>query len=169
MLDLADFHSGSVAALDRCYREHFDDVRAAVERVLHGADEETVIHNVFYRLVSDSALRANFRGGNFAAWIRTVARNEAIDYWRRHRREEAMGDEPDANASKEHDPDAKILVDRFRVQLPEKLRGVFEARFLRQLSQREAAAALGMQRTTLVYQEQQVREALKAFLLEDEP
>jgi RNA polymerase sigma-70 factor (ECF subfamily) len=60
-------------------------------------------------------------------------------------------------------------VERFcREHLPAKWAKVFDARFLRQLPQREAARELGIQRSTLAYQEQQVRELLTAFLLSAE-
>ena len=166
--DLAEFYRGTPASLDRCYREHFDDVSRAVGRLLERADREAVIHQVFYRLVSDPRLRANFKGGNFAAWISIVARNEAIDFRRRNERERRFrAEEAPVNASSEGDAnDAKLLVERFvRDHLPETLSAVFEARFLRQLSQREAASALRVPRTTLAYQEQQIRLLLREYLL----
>jgi len=166
------FHAGTAEALEKCYREHYADVRAAVGRVLQGADAETVVHQVYYRIVSDAAHRARFREGNLAAWLTTVARNEAIDFARRRQRERPLSREiqEDAGAAvAEGEHDAKMLVERFvRERLPEKLRPLFEARFLEQRSQRDAAAALGMQRTTLAYQEHQIRGMLKAFLLEEE-
>ncbi|NPC78158.1 RNA polymerase subunit sigma-70, partial [Pyxidicoccus fallax] len=55
-----------------------------------------------------------------------------------------------------------------REHLPAKWAPVFEARFVRQLSQREAAAALGLHRTTLAYQELRIRSLLKKFLLPPE-
>jgi RNA polymerase sigma-70 factor, ECF subfamily len=167
--ELVDFHAGSAESLERCYREHFDDVRAAVGAVLRGADKDTVVHNVFFRIVSDPALRTKFRGGNLGAWLATVARNEAIDFRRRYAREQPLEEVAEGGASGEDALDAKILVERFRGGLlPDKLKPVFEARFLRQLSQREAARELGMQRTTLAYQEQRILQALRAFLLEEE-
>jgi RNA polymerase sigma-70 factor (ECF subfamily) len=42
---------------------------------------------------------------------------------------------------------------------------VFDARFIQQLDQPEAARLLGMHRTTLIYQEYRVRTLLKRFVL----
>jgi RNA polymerase sigma-70 factor (ECF subfamily) len=58
-------------------------------------------------------------------------------------------------------------VERFRAEVvPARYRALFEVRFLGQLAQREAADKLGMSRSTLAYQEERVRDLLKAFLLE---
>jgi RNA polymerase sigma-70 factor, ECF subfamily len=176
---LADFHSGDRAVLEQCYRDHCSRVLRAVGRLLSGADAETVTHEVFYRLLSNSKLRENFHGGNFDAWLTLVATNSARDYLRRIRREQPELDAdspPDAHRSDPPPPnptdevEAKLLVDRFRAErLPPEWANVFEARFLRQLPQRQAAESLGMHRTTLVYQEQRIRALLRDFLLRGEP
>ena len=58
------------------------------------------------------------------------------------------------------------MIERFRREvLPAKWADVFEHRFLRQLSQAEAAELLGIGRTTLAYQETRVRRLLRRFLL----
>jgi RNA polymerase sigma-70 factor (ECF subfamily) len=167
--ELAEFHRGTPAALERCYREHFGDVRRAVGRILRGADEEATVHQVFYRLISDANLRQGFRGGNFAAWVTTVAKNEAIDCRRRRELEQKHLGEQTARSREpvaDPDADAKLLVARFvEEKLPKEMRPLFEARFLRQLSQREAADELGIARTTLAYQEQQIRELLRSYLI----
>lgn len=170
-ISLQEFHAGSPVALDRCYRDHFDDVHRAVGRVLGGVDQENVVHHVFYRLVADAHLRESFHGGNLAAWLSTVSRNAALDYRRQNVRSEARTAEAvdvEALASPAQTVDARLVLERFlRDALPEKWKPVFEARFLRELSQREAALELGIERTTLAYQEQQIRAALRAFVLED--
>jgi RNA polymerase sigma-70 factor (ECF subfamily) len=109
-----------------------------------------------------------------------VARNQAIDFLRRRRREQPLGEvEPDANEQRleadlraralEQAAEARLIVERFRRDhLPPKWHRVFQARFVEQLSQREAAAELGISRTTLVYQELQVRRLLRRFLLAKE-
>jgi RNA polymerase sigma-70 factor (ECF subfamily) len=179
-LDLAEFHAGTRPALERCYREHYADVTAAVVRVLGGVDAESVIHEVFYRLLSSAEMRMSFRGGNLGAWLARVATNAAIDCARRRGREVIEDGEHGIRdvrsgiagsymVDDRERVDAKLLVDRFRRnELPPEWDAVFEARFLRQLPQREAAQELGIPRSTLVYQEQRIRGMLRRFLLEDE-
>jgi RNA polymerase sigma-70 factor (ECF subfamily) len=171
---VASFHAGDRDVLERCYRDHYPAVVAIVGRLLRGADAETVTHEVFYRLLSNPRLRENFQGGNFNAWLGQVATNAARDYLRRYRREQPespdgapAGDAPPGPAE---EVDAKMAIDRFRRErLPPDLTAVFEARFYRQLSQREAAGELGMPRSTLVYQEERIRSLLKDFLLRGMP
>ena len=141
----------------------------AAGRVLREVDAETVSHEVFHRLLASPEMRASFGGGNLGAWLARIATNQAIDYRRRHAREEALSPTLAAEAPEEHETDrlaARVLVERFRRErLPAKWHAVFEARFLKQLGQREAAAALGMRRTTLMYQEHRIRGMLRQFVL----
>jgi RNA polymerase sigma-70 factor, ECF subfamily len=177
--DGSRFHSGDRVVLEQCYRDHCPGVMRTVGRLLTGADAETVTHEVFYRLLSSSKLRENFQGGNFDAWLTLVATNSARDHLRRIRREQPELDADTAASSHTSDPpppnltdeiEAKLLIDRFRKErLPPEWANVFEARFLRQLPQRQAAESLGMHRTTLVYQEQRIRALLRDFLLRGEP
>jgi RNA polymerase sigma-70 factor (ECF subfamily) len=170
---LESFHRGDRPALEHVYRRNVRAVVDEAARLLRGPDAETVAHEVFFRVLSDERMRRGFHGGDMRAWLRVVTRRAAIDLLRKRRREdgpfdeEGMHDYP-ADATREHEErDAKVLVDRFRAEvLPERYRDLFEVRFIRQLAQREAADALGMSRSTLAYQEDRVRELLKAFLLE---
>jgi RNA polymerase sigma-70 factor (ECF subfamily) len=166
------FHRGDRQALHECYVDHVDTAEQAIGRILEGADKETVIHELFYRLISDADLRAKFRGGSLRAWIGVVARNLAIDYARRRRRERPSELAP--HAARDSHPqttieasiEARQVVARFReTHLPAKYRRVFDARFVQQLDQSEAARVLGMHRTTLLYQESRIRRLLKSFLL----
>lgn len=174
---LAAFHEGDRVVVAQCYRDHHATVFAVTGRILSAADSETVTHEVFFRLLSDEKLRASFKGANFAAWITRVATNSALDYRRRCRRErpglvvESETEEDTRAAARRTDDEleAKILVERFRREcLPPGWAGVFDARFLRQMTQREAAVQLGMHRTTLVYQELRIRRLLTKFLLRTE-
>ncbi len=175
---LESFRKGTAAVMTEVYTDYFACVDRAVGRVLAGADRETVIHEVFCRLLSDAELRAAFRGGSLRAWLGTVAHHHAVDYQRRRERERPVGDAhdvstagalPGAAASAEGPVEARLLIARFRDEwLPPKWHGVFEARFLEQKPQVEAARALGMHRTTLVYQEFRIRQLLRKFFLHTE-
>lgn len=168
---LRAFHDGERAVLEGVYRDHFGRVLGAARRVLRDVDAETVTHEVFYRLLTEPEMRASFAGGNFGGWLATIAERRAIDHHRRASREAAFDDaEPAIDPRREDDEiEAKLLVDQFATQvLPEKLRPLFDARFIRQIPQRDAAEELGIPRSTLVYQEQQIRELLEAFLLGDD-
>jgi RNA polymerase sigma-70 factor, ECF subfamily len=169
---LRAFHAGDRAVLEKVYRDHFLRVAGAARRILREVDAETVTHEVFYRLLTDGEMRAGFTGGNLGRWLVKVAEHRAIDQHRRARREAPLDEAVEAvvDPRREDDEvDAKMLVERFkREALPDKLRSLFEARFIRQIPQRDAADELGIPRSTLVYQEQQIRELLEAFLLGDE-
>lgn len=169
---LRRFHDGDRTVIEECYRDHFETVDRSVGGLLAGADKETVVHEVFFRIMTRRDVRLGFRGGSFAGWLATVARNQAIDHVRRSRREEAVA--PDiavrladsmAAAPADDSLDARRLVARFRSQcLPQEWDRVFVARFVEQLSQREAAARLKMRRTTLAYQELRIRRLLRRFV-----
>ena len=171
---MARFHAGDRSLLGEVYREHFAAVDRAVRAVLPGADDrETVVQEVFYRLVTIRSVREGFTGGSLVSWLCTVARNLAIDHARRHGRELPVAPEDAASLAdargRAHglDPEAHLLVERFRQSLPEPWLQVFDARFLGEMTQREAAAALGVSRTTLEYRELRIKARLRRFLRED--
>jgi RNA polymerase sigma-70 factor (ECF subfamily) len=169
---LAGFHEGRREAIEDCYREHFATVDAAVSRILHGADRETVVQEVFTRLMSDPQLRCAFRGGRLTAWLATLSRNLAIDFARRRRFERPdglmpAGDGVHAPHVMEHQAEVRLLVERFRKErLPPRWAPVFEARFVCQMDQRTAARHVGISRTTLAYQEYRIRGLLRSFALQ---
>lgn len=171
---LERFHAGERTALEEVYRSHVEAVHRAAAAVLAGADLETVVHEVFLRLMSSEDFRKGFRGGDLGAWLVVVARHQAIDYARRRQREQPAGLDPTQAAEGALDgfasrAEAALIVKKFCAEvLPSKWHAVFEARFLQHLTQTEAAAALRMSRTTLVYQELRIRRLLRAFLLEGE-
>jgi RNA polymerase sigma-70 factor, ECF subfamily len=167
-------HAGDRSVLEEVYREHFAAVDRAVRAVLSCvADRETVVQEVFYRMVTMPTVREGFTGGSMVAWICTVARNLAIDHARRHGRELSVAPEDVASLADARrrgnglDPEAHLLVERFRQSLPEAWLAVFDARFLGEMTQREAAAALGIRRTTLEYRELRIKARLRHFLRED--
>jgi RNA polymerase sigma factor (sigma-70 family) len=171
---LRSFHRGERVALVRCYEEYVGTVSWAVGQVLRGVDRETVVQDVFCRLFGDADLRRNFEGGNFGAWVITVARRQAIDFRRKRDREQPtdpgrlqrLDEAATGGSSPEGELELRSLVQRFLTTLPQKWHGVFRARFLERLDQRTAAQRLGMRRTTLAYHELHVRRRLRRFVLE---
>jgi RNA polymerase sigma-70 factor (ECF subfamily) len=141
-------------------------VRRAALSVLSEADADTIVHEVFLRIMSRSEVRLGFQGGSMAAWIGAIAKNLAIDYHRRHRREQPEDSAPERTERFDEASEARLLIAQFRREhLPPEWNGVFEARFLEQKTQREAALSLGIHRTTLAYRELRIRALLKRFLL----
>lgn len=172
---LRAFHGGERACLERCYRDHLTTVDQVVAGVLHGADRETLVHEVFFRLLSDSSLRRAFHGGSFASWLRVVARNQAIDYARRRRLElrfldtGAPVDTASTPPAFEQELDVQWTLQRFRERcLPTKWRAVFDTRFVALQDQPTAARAIGISRTTLAYQEHRIRRLLRRFVMRGE-
>jgi RNA polymerase sigma-70 factor (ECF subfamily) len=171
---LEAFRRGDREVIEDCYRRYYDTVESAIGSLLGIADRETVIHEVFFRLLSEKEMRASFSGPSLGAWLASVARNRAVDLHRRARREslvpsplELAPQVPDAGA---HDDRVMhLLIERFRREhLTPEWAPVFEARFVRQMTQREAARYLGIRRTTLAYRELQLRRRFKAFMLSAE-
>jgi len=177
---LARFHEGDSSVLAAVYTEHFELVARSVRRAMPGrcaADQETVVFRVFERLIENRRARASFRGGSLARWLTTIARNAAVDFLRRHARERPVGP-GELRGLADHPPwwppnaDARLLArDRFRWlekfydDLPVELQPLFLARFVRGLTQREAAAKLGIPRSTLATWDGRIRARLRRQIL----
>ncbi|HET6280249.1 MAG TPA: sigma-70 family RNA polymerase sigma factor [Polyangia bacterium] len=165
------FHAGERPVMEEVYRAHFRTVDGAIGGVMSGADRETATHEVFFRLINNDNLRRSFRGGDLGAWLAVVSRNHAIDYVRRRNRESPAGidlAQSSGESGMGRRAEARLLIERFlRDILPPQWHGVFEARMLQSLSQAQAAATLGISRTTLAYRELRIRLMLQKFLLED--
>jgi RNA polymerase sigma-70 factor, ECF subfamily len=176
---MALFHAGDRALMGRVYQETYQGVDAAVGRVLRGADRETVVQELYLRLLDKPELRRSFAGGSLHAWLSTLAHNQAVDFWRRYRREIPVGEHelsptpPSIEGQTrrmEERVELRLFIDRFlRESLPEKWAPVFQARFVEQLDQRSAAKRLAMHRTTLAYQELCIRRLLRAFVRRGAP
>jgi RNA polymerase sigma-70 factor (ECF subfamily) len=171
---LEAFRRGDRDVIEACYRRYYPVVEAAIGSILGIADRETVIHEVFFRLLSEQEMRQSFTGPSLGAWLSAIARNRAVDLARRSRREalvpsplDVAPEVPDPASHEDHV--MRLLLDRFRREhLTPEWAPVFEARFIRQMTQREAAHHIGITRTTLAYRELQLRRKLKAFMLSTE-
>jgi RNA polymerase sigma-70 factor (ECF subfamily) len=165
---LRRFREGDRATLADLYRRYGSAVTRSIEAFPIAIDRDAITQEIFCRLVADDALRCSYRGGDMGAWLRAMARSHSIDCLRRRRRErswEAESAMPLETDGPEVEVEARLLVERFCAEvLPKKWVPLFVARFVRQLTQTEAAASLGIARTTLAYQESKVRRLLRGFL-----
>ncbi len=175
---LARFHAADPEVMRAVYATHVDSILGAVGGLVTGPDRENVVHDVFSRLLSSEEMRRSFTGGSLSAWLRQVAKNRAIDHLRKQKRRREQDLEAVAEPASEHGTPAESterqlaqrLVERLREHcVPEKWRAVFEARFVRQESQRDAAKGLGISRTTLMYQEARLRAGILKYLKKTDP
>jgi RNA polymerase sigma-70 factor (ECF subfamily) len=116
---LEAFRRGDRDAIEQCYRRYYGVVEAAIGTLLGIADRETVIHEVFLRLLTESEMRRSFSGPSLGAWLSAIARNRAVNLSRRARREslfssplEITPEVPDAGAHDDHV--MRLLLERFR-------------------------------------------------------
>jgi RNA polymerase sigma-70 factor (ECF subfamily) len=170
---LEAFQEGDREVIEDIYRQHYGSVDRAIGTMLSAADKETLIHEVFFAVISQKRVRMGFRGGSIRAWLCSVAKNRATDFLRHQRcvqnvdHQVATGLVSNIPVPDEARTDARRMIADFsKEHLPDKWQPVFDARFIRQMTQREAASALAASRTTLAYREQQIRRRLRRYLLE---
>jgi RNA polymerase sigma factor (sigma-70 family) len=165
----ARFLRGDRDVLEQIYRESFEAVRRAAGRVLREpADRDGVVQQVFTEVVSSRTLRATFRGGDLSSWLSAIARHKAIDFARRERRLTDLSVIPEPSVTAGPLDDFRHELERFASRLPEDRRRVLQLRFVAGMTQVEAAAELGMPRSTLEDWERQIKRALEEYLLSGE-
>jgi RNA polymerase sigma-70 factor, ECF subfamily len=163
------FRRGDRDVMESVYRSTFAAVRRAAGRVLREpADCDSIVQQVFTDLVESRKLRETYAGGDLSAWLSAIARHRALDFVRRERRliELDAAGEPIAVA----DPlaDFRRELARFALTLDPQKRKLLELRYLEGLTQMEAAARLGVPRTTLEDWERQLKRRLELYLVDNE-
>jgi RNA polymerase sigma factor (sigma-70 family) len=189
---LQRFREGERTALEIVYRAYAAKVAAIVRYGLrapsrHGQvrsfsrpeDLGDLVQETFMQAFAPAA-RAGFDGlRDYGPYLFGVARNVMIGWARRAGREvptdwpemEALanakasnGDDDGAGA----DLKVRSVVERYLEGLEPELRAVHEVRFLRELSQEQGAAALGISRQSLRTLEQRLRTGLRRALKQNE-
>ena len=179
--DLARFHAGDREEIARVYRQHVARVERAVSRYLRGSDAECVVHDLFVALLEREDLRRQFGGGEIGAWLATIAAHRAIDRVRQRRRFTLFDDPSSLDGALEPVEEEESLLDRDQrrqiraalarfaeLELPRidrdgGLGELLRLRFEEGRTQVEAAAALGLPRTTLIEREQRLMRHLARF------
>jgi RNA polymerase sigma-70 factor (ECF subfamily) len=185
---LERFRRGEKAALDEVYRAYVDAVVRVVSRVLQrqggvgawgwrtvAADLPDLVQEVFARAF-DPTTRQRFDGLRpYGPFLARIAHNVTIDYLRRMgRRVAAEGEEPldqvttpvalTATDDGFANPETIGVVNRYLDRLTPELRQIHDVLYVRGMSQREAADALGLGRQSVRTLEAQLREGLRQEL-----
>jgi RNA polymerase sigma factor (sigma-70 family) len=187
---LRAFRAGDRTALETVYRAYVDKVAGIVRfgfassraggRVVSMGDRPhdlaDAVQEVFAKSFSRPA-RESFDGlRDYGPYLFTVARNVVIDWFRRSSRElptdvahleQALDEVSHLDSEPESpwaDQPTMAIVQAFLAGLAPELKRVHQARYAQGLSQRDAAAALGISRQNLRTLERRLRDDLRLAL-----
>lgn len=177
------FRDGDPVALEEVYRAYFQTVSRAVARTLRrygegesGHDWRAVAHDLpdlvqeVFRRAFEPDTRRRFDGvREYAPYLAQIARNVVVDHLRRQRRQvplESIGQLSDDGAAVDAFADRETMgtVKTYLASLPPTLRQIHQVMYVDGMSQREAAAALGLGRQAVRTLEARLREGLRAAL-----
>jgi RNA polymerase sigma-70 factor (ECF subfamily) len=141
--------SGDEYAISRLYDDHSQGIfRFLYYRLgdLHVAEDIT--SEVFIQMIQ-SLSRFNSESGNFTSWLYTIARNKAIDFFRKNRAHSTLPLSDDIAGTQQNPEEisgnkqlTKDLKNKLQ-ELPEEHRDLLVLRFISQLSIKETALSLG--------------------------
>lgn len=186
---LVRFRQGDCAALEAVYWAYVDWITRTVqamansfasasgERVNFGKMElADLVHEVFARAFSPVS-RQHYDGNRpYGPYLGQIARNVVIDHWRMVRRRVALDVAPLLEAlsvesagtenapERWADQETIAVVERYLASLEPDVRRVHEALYVQGLSQRDAAAALGLGRQAVRGIEARLRDGLRREL-----
>jgi RNA polymerase sigma-70 factor (ECF subfamily) len=167
---LPRFRRGERAALEEVYFAYIDLVAFVVRQSFHGAHAADLIQETFARAFAERARLAYDGLRPYRPFLLTICRNLVVDDGRKRGRELAVDDPPEPlPADGGHDPewaDAETVavVERYVAGLEGKLRALYEERYVKDRSQNEAAAALGLTRQKVRTLEERLRRGLERAL-----
>ena len=164
----ARFLRGDKDVLEQFYRDTCQEVRGAAGSVLREpADRDAVVHEVYLDLLAKRDLRESHRGGRLGAWLSAIARHRALDFVRREGRLAELSASDEAAPEPDAVEDFRRELLRFATRLPPSRRRLVELRYIAGMTQMEAAAVMGMSRSTLEDWEREVKESLSELLAPD--
>jgi RNA polymerase sigma-70 factor (ECF subfamily) len=185
---LERFRAGDAEVLRTVYSCCVDNVTRVADAVLRacaagtargsgeiGAALADVVQEVFVKAFAPEARRRFDASRPYQPYLAQIARNVAVDHWRQMRRYvpsdleqliERLSLETESAASRNEWADAEnvAVVNRFIASLNDESRRIHEALYVRGLSQREAAAALGLGRQVIRTTEAKLRRDLRREL-----
>jgi RNA polymerase sigma factor (sigma-70 family) len=186
---LVRFRQGDPAALETVYWAYIDPITRTVQQIMNGfgaargervnfgkAELADLVHEVFTRAFSPAS-RQHYDGNRpYGPYLGQIARNVVIDHWRMIRRRVALDVAPllealsvesaalENAAERWADQETIAVVERYLASLEPDVRRVHEALYVQGLSQRDAAAALGLGRQAVRGIEARLRDGLRREL-----
>jgi RNA polymerase sigma factor (sigma-70 family) len=152
--------------MESVYRSTFAVVRRAAGKILREpADCDSIVQQVFTDLCESRKMREGYAGGDLGAWLCAIARHRALDFARRERRLIELDAAGEPAAAVDPMDDFRRELGRFALTLAPDRREVLELRYLAGLTQVEAAARLGMPRSTLEDWEREIKRRLCVHML----
>jgi RNA polymerase sigma factor (sigma-70 family) len=184
---LVRFQRGEPRALEEVYWAYVDRVESVAQygfriasRAIHvegvpAAELADLVQETFLRAFAEGARKSYDGQRDYAPFLTTIARNLMIDRARKRGREiplEALGEDWEQLLPPEAPEEAApwmsealgAAVKDFVGQLRPDLRGVHEQRFVKCVSQEQAARELGLSRQQLRTLEKRLLEALSDFI-----
>ncbi|HXU60749.1 MAG TPA: sigma-70 family RNA polymerase sigma factor [Polyangia bacterium] len=184
---LVRFRQGDSAALETVYWAYVDHVTRIIQAVVNGYTAASgarlrreelgdLVQEVFVRAFSPASRQGYDGERAYGPYLGQIGRNVVADHWRSLRRQVVVDMSPlldalsvDAdrieNASEQwSDPQTIAVVERYLASLEPEMRRVHDALYVRGLSQRDAAAALGLGRQAIRGIEARLRAGLRREL-----
>jgi RNA polymerase sigma factor (sigma-70 family) len=185
---LKRFRAGDVGALEIVYSRCVDYVTRIAAGVLRvcatgsarGSGEiaaalADVVQEVFMKAFAPDARRRFDEDRPYEPYLGQIARNVAIDHWRQMRRyvpsdleqiiEKLSFEDAETSPRNEwSEPDTIAVVERYLASLDGETRRVHDALYVKGMSQREAAAVLGLGRQVIRSKEAKLRRELRREL-----
>ena len=142
--DLCDrIGAGDRRAVALLYQRHVGDILRYLR--LLGCPPDWVedgTHDVFLKVWM--ALERGQRPDQFRVWLRRIAHNVLVDYWRRpHKARELLGEIPEASRTTAHDLDTPIVIEEALGQLDFALREILVLHFYQGLTLQDIAEVVG--------------------------
>lgn len=167
---LARFRAGERPALEEVYFAYVDIVAYVVRQTFRGAEAADLIQETFTRAFAERARLAYDGLRPYKPFVLTICRNLVVDEARKRGRELVVEEPPETlPADGAHDPEwadpaTVAAVERYIAGLEPKLRALYEERYVKDRSQNEAAAALGLTRQKVRTLEDKLRRGLERAL-----
>ena len=186
---LVRFRNGDSDALETVYWAYVDRVTRIIQAVVNGYAAATgeriklgrvelgdLVQEVFVRAFAPESRRRYDGNRAYGPYLGQIARNVVADYWRVMRRQvavdiapllDALSLEAGANENAPEwwaDQETIAVVERYLASLEPDMRRVHEALYVQGLSQRDAAAALGLGRQAVRGLEARLRDGLRREL-----